>query len=313
MERLLHIVGVTAGQERIYRILLDRDEPATCDDLAAATNTAADDVSAALTALEQLGLAVALEASGWVALDAEVALLTLAGLRGRDVEVLRRSAPAIGRRLGRPCATAGAREVQIVHSEAVLRRHLADVAATAQRRLRYVDPHPVPDLELALGDGVTQQLLYQHGIGSDDALRPLLAAPSPTREVRLAHTLPARLIIADEQLALVIADTDGGLTRGVLLRPSAVLTAFVAAFDAWWAAAYEIGEPADMQGAAWRLDDDDRRLLRLLNRGLTDTAIARELGIGVRTVVRRVGHLVATFDAETRFQLGVQAARRGFL
>ncbi|MFF5212658.1 hypothetical protein [Streptosporangium sp. NPDC000396] len=47
--------------------------------------------------------------------------------------------------------------------------------------------------------------------------------------------------------------------------------------------------------------------------GATDEAIARRLGLGRRTVVRRVSALQRTLGATTRFQAGVQAARRGWL
>ncbi|WP_139827727.1 helix-turn-helix domain-containing protein [Nesterenkonia sp. PF2B19] len=47
--------------------------------------------------------------------------------------------------------------------------------------------------------------------------------------------------------------------------------------------------------------------------GLTDEHMARELGISRRTLSRRVQDLLERTGARTRFQLGVQAARRGWL
>ena len=47
--------------------------------------------------------------------------------------------------------------------------------------------------------------------------------------------------------------------------------------------------------------------------GAKDEAIARELGIGVRTLRRRMSHLMGLLDAETRFQAGMQAVRRGWV
>ncbi|MFF4189615.1 IS5 family transposase [Nonomuraea sp. NPDC001831] len=54
---------------------------------------------------------------------------------------------------------------------------------------------------------------------------------------------------------------------------------------------------------------DDKRLIALLLTGLTDEAIARQLGIGYRTAQRRIDELMARLGAHTRFQAGVQAAR----
>ena len=57
----------------------------------------------------------------------------------------------------------------------------------------------------------------------------------------------------------------------------------------------------------------DAALLPLLAAGLTDGAIARQLGTHPRTVQRRVRDLLDKLGAATRFQAGLQAARRGWL
>jgi DNA-binding NarL/FixJ family response regulator len=54
--------------------------------------------------------------------------------------------------------------------------------------------------------------------------------------------------------------------------------------------------------------DSDLRLIRLLGLGLKDESIARYLGCSLRTVRRRVSHLMEVHGAQTRFQLGVAAA-----
>ncbi|MFE7393699.1 response regulator transcription factor [Streptomyces sp. NPDC057582] len=59
--------------------------------------------------------------------------------------------------------------------------------------------------------------------------------------------------------------------------------------------------------------DDTRQLLTYLSGGLTDESIARELGVSERTVARRIARLQEVLGAQTRFQLGVQASRRGWL
>ncbi|MFU8853066.1 hypothetical protein ACNAW0_19065 [Micromonospora sp. SL1-18] len=47
--------------------------------------------------------------------------------------------------------------------------------------------------------------------------------------------------------------------------------------------------------------------------GLTDQALATQLRTSLRTVQRRVGHLMDIAKVRTRIQLGFQAARRGWL
>lgn len=58
---------------------------------------------------------------------------------------------------------------------------------------------------------------------------------------------------------------------------------------------------------------ETRRLLTCLSAGLTDESIARELGVSERTVGRRITRLQELLGARTRFQLGVQASRHGWL
>ena len=59
------------------------------------------------------------------------------------------------------------------------------------------------------------------------------------------------------------------------------------------------------------LSTRDQQLLALLAAGLTDQAIARKLGVALRTVERRVRRLMDGLGARTRFQAGLQAAARG--
>jgi DNA-binding NarL/FixJ family response regulator len=47
--------------------------------------------------------------------------------------------------------------------------------------------------------------------------------------------------------------------------------------------------------------------------GLTDEAVAAHLGTSLRTVQRRVRHLMDLTGGRTRLQLGFQVARRGWL
>ncbi|POX65512.1 hypothetical protein C3481_16365, partial [Microbacterium sp. Ru50] len=58
--------------------------------------------------------------------------------------------------------------------------------------------------------------------------------------------------------------------------------------------------------------EEEWRIVSLLGLGLPDEAIARHLGIGHRTVQRRVQALLVRLGAASRFQAGVLAARRGW-
>jgi DNA-binding NarL/FixJ family response regulator len=54
-------------------------------------------------------------------------------------------------------------------------------------------------------------------------------------------------------------------------------------------------------------------LLTLMTAGLTDETIALQLGISVRTVRRRIRRVMDELGVVTRFQAGLQAAKRGWI
>ena len=57
----------------------------------------------------------------------------------------------------------------------------------------------------------------------------------------------------------------------------------------------------------------DAHLLALMAAGLKDEVVARQLGLSLRTVRRRIARLMDELGADTRFQAGIEAARRGWL
>ncbi|MFI8531130.1 DNA-binding response regulator [Streptomyces aquilus] len=61
------------------------------------------------------------------------------------------------------------------------------------------------------------------------------------------------------------------------------------------------------------IDIDDRRILNLLYLGLNDASIGRRLGMGHRTVQRRVQRLMDRLDVVGRVALGARAQELGLL
>jgi hypothetical protein len=106
---------------------------------------------------------------------------------------------------------------------------------------------------------------------------------------------------------LVLSSTSWGAATSDLLaiRSPVVVSAFVALFEQLWTSALRMPHA--------RQDGTDDRLLAMLASGLKDEAIARYLGVSLRTVRRRVAALMEEHDAQTRFQLGLAAERRGLL
>ena len=60
-------------------------------------------------------------------------------------------------------------------------------------------------------------------------------------------------------------------------------------------------------------DDQGMAVLRLLSLGLTDDVIARRLCVSLRTERRIITSLMDVMAVRSRFQLGQEAARRGYV
>lgn len=139
------------------------------------------------------------------------------------------------------------------------------------------------------------------------------------QSVTVADRVPIKLIIADRSVALLPLDPEREESEPIALvvHRSGLLTALQALFDQCYDRARPLravpGPAAGERTGPDGLDALDRQLLALLHVGLTDAAIARQLGMGHRTVQRRLSALMTRANASTRFQLGSHAARAGWL
>jgi DNA-binding CsgD family transcriptional regulator len=87
----------------------------------------------------------------------------------------------------------------------------------------------------------------------------------------------------------------------------------VAALTLWFESLWDRAAPLRELETGTATVDGRRFLLEQLMAGATDEVIARNLGIGLRTVRRRVAALMTELGVDTRFQAGAEAVRRGWL
>jgi DNA-binding CsgD family transcriptional regulator len=203
-----------------------------------------------------------------------------------------------------------------VEGDPLVRRKMSDVALLARSEVRLLELMPLPDDDLDTQPDVGRRVIYERAaLDEPEVLDRVQRRQLMGDQVRLIPHPPARLVLADAEHALVELDPEGaGRSRGALIHPSPLLASLSMVFDLLWdrAIPLDVGVRGGAE-AGWRISDEDAAMLRLLAAGLKDQAIARHLGIGLRTVVRRIGNLSRALDAETRFQAGLQAARRGLL
>ena len=148
-----------------------------------------------------------------------------------------------------------------------------------------------------------QRTIYPADVMVSDAGRGwVLSWAAVGEEQRVSLDPPSDFAIFGEEAVMAVSEWGNAAADYVLIREPMIVAAFTALFDR----AFDRALP--VAGDEERVRSD-QRLLRLLGLGLKDESIARYLGVSLRTVRRRVAHLMVVHGAETRFQLGLAVAR----
>jgi DNA-binding CsgD family transcriptional regulator len=122
---------------------------------------------------------------------------------------------------------------------------------------------------------------------------------------RIVPTLPTTMLLVDRSVAMVVNGDDAVVNRCA----SSVAPLCVLADQAWGKSSSGVRR----QQAPVEQTPRHHKVLRLLADGLTDDAIARQVGVSVRTVRNDMAAAMLSLDARSRFQAGVRAAQLGLL
>jgi len=169
------------------------------------------------------------------------------------------------------------------------------------------------DAEIAMR-GLTLRSLYQDSMRSDKANMDYASWLTGLGvQIRTAPLVPPRMILLDRELAVTQLDPVQRRPGASVVRHPGVLNSLIALFEQSWDAARPLwaGDEPAPEGAG--PTENERALLRMLSRGLTDEAVASRLGVSVRTVQRRMESLMTRLGAASRFEAGVKAAAHGWL
>jgi DNA-binding CsgD family transcriptional regulator len=322
---VLEVIGLDHGQEAAYFALLE-EAPLGRQELVGRTGLEPETLRGALTRLEDRGLVsrVAGEPARWTALPPEHAIEVLLLARERDIRRVRALAGWLGEkhrkgRVGRDAAAL----IEVINGPDAVARCGQQLFNGAEGEVRGIDAPPYAQA----GDGTSVNSsvhMASRGVrrrfihGRENLTRPgtihrIERDMRHGEEVRVLPRAPMKLILADDNAGLIpLVATPQVLDSCILVRPSALLDALSELFETLWLQARpydpdDVGPPGT-DGPT----PDERRILSLLAVGLSDEAIARQLGIGLRTVQRRVRALLERLGAGSRFQAGVLAAERGW-
>lgn len=325
---MLEALGLSKTAEVLYRALLTNG-PTIEPRLADVVDGDTDAVRAALEELRgaELVQRISGEPDCWLAGSPEVALTSLIvqqqeSLLERQRE-LERAQSTVSEliRISRSRAPGGAGDVvEVTGDVESTRRRARHFERTTERCLMALEKLPADDVAdpepatLAMLDrGIEVQTVYERPVllvpGRFETLRRLAAIGE---QARTLPTLPMQLTIYDRAHAMVRLDDDDVASSALFVHHSGLLAGLLCLFDLLWERAVPIPPEPDVP-VEERAPDTDDVLLSLLAAGFKDESIARHLHISPSTVTRRMARLMELTGTSTRFQLGMQAVRRGWI
>ncbi|MCX4770292.1 transcriptional regulator [Streptomyces sp. NBC_01285] len=326
---MLEAVGVSPFDEGVYRAVLSGSQSAVRD-LAESAGAGVARTGQALKRLAGLGLVQRVGRSQWEAVSPQSALSALLNRRRSEVETafagvetgfadLRRL-----HRAGQLRSDPGSL-VEVLTGREVMMRKIEELSRSVTTHLWTLDKPPyleqVGQPHFDERNSATTREWAERGVDIRgvyclESIEPpgrlgtILNLAAAGERSRLLPHLPLKARIVDRRVA-VVPLAGGSKDSIVLVHPSGLLDGLMELFEAYW----ERAEPLLSEGpdVVEGPSEEELVLVRLLHSGYKDQAIARQLGVSVRTATRRVAALMQRLDAGTRFQAGVKARERGWV
>lgn len=327
---MLEHIGLDQRDERVYRAVLER--PGSPEEIAERAGADPDEVVKTLRRLADTQLVGPAdgEAGRWVALPADTALARLHAEREAAIERERAEVEQGRARLAEFLLTVpqygsdtARRLVEVVDGTEQVGARVFQVMESARSTVRILDRPPYVynapeagstlETELRmLARDVAFRVVYDAETFTPPELSECLAESLGAGEqARVLRDVPVKLTIADDEVAILpLVPAAGQQGRAVVLHTPVMVAPIVALFESLWQRAVPVGGSEAVEEAP---SAEEKVLLMLLAAGMKDGAIARHLRISERTTNRRISELSERLNAHTRFQAGLQAARRSWL
>ncbi|MCS5717226.1 LuxR C-terminal-related transcriptional regulator [Herbiconiux sp. CPCC 205763] len=332
----LDVAGLDPLSERVYLDLLTQGR-SNAAHVSEKFDLGLPAASAMLEDLRELGLASRLEGAerDYTPVDPGYSLRAIADRMGDQVLRIRESLPKLVELFERvpPTGIDQTQTTVLADADAVAAwytrlQHQARTEFLAFDRPPYVSASLDPVEATALGRGVEWRAIYTIESFDDGTTWDEVAdLAAQGEQARIAPDLPTKLAIVDRRTALVSLTLEPGRISALVTSSQPLVDSLRQLFEFHWARSLPLGDAlaqlengsAPAEGAvkgAGRIRSataEERTLLSLMAVGMKDDAVARQLQISPRTLRRRSQELMAELEASTRFQAGLEAARRGWL
>ncbi|MCX4791126.1 MULTISPECIES: helix-turn-helix domain-containing protein [unclassified Streptomyces] len=321
---LSDVLGLAPAESEIYGTLISVAS-ATPAELAGSVGRDARQVERILGMLEGRGLATRGlgDTTRFVASPPAAALRALLVQRQNDLRLAELELDSLDEIYRAAAARRGVGDViDVIHGTETIRERLGQMQLGAQKEIMNLVKAPVFSVGnmtdgAAIARGVRYRVILERAMLDEGApsFDEIVQARAAGEEVRITETVPLKLFIVDREFAVVplLGSADAAKAGALFVHASTLLDALIALFESEWGKATQFVTSAGALQNAPAIDDLDAQILSLSLAGLTDKAIAAQLHSSLRTVQRRIRHLMDVAKVQNRMQLGFQAARLGWL
>lgn len=319
--------GVGADAESLYRFMLDHPGLSRAR-LSVEWGRTHEITEGLLGELDGLGLVVQDPRSEPCALAPERAIDILIAReeealddRRRQLQATRASIPELVDVFVESRRQYVSRDVELLTDSALVRSRLYQLATEAEASVWALQPdrgltpeamaaaRPL-DHDLRARDVACRLVVTASSLHTPGWLGYLHELQQIGQQVRVAGTVSQRCIIVDGHTA-VIPSSDHGSPGAYVLHGHSLVAPVVALFEEIWLHAGPV--PQDGEDRSSSTPERMREVAALLALGIKDEAVARRLGVSVRTVRRLIAATMTELRTDSRFQAGVAAVRRGWL
>jgi predicted transcriptional regulator/DNA-binding CsgD family transcriptional regulator len=322
-------VGIPESEARVYEALIPQAH-ATVDALARRVNFTTAKTARALTRLIQRGLVTRTPGrpAMYVAVEPSLAGSVLIAKREHELRQLQQHLNKLDEAFRTEASTGGpADHIEVIEGAPRIWRTFVRIQRAAQREVRGFDKPPYfvpqgehgdegPNLDerrLLAANAVSYRVIYdQESVAIPGRLANIWEGIRNGERARVAASLPVKLVLCDDTMAIVCSPADYQNGIAYLIYPSSLLDMASGLFEAIWDRAVPLNS-TESRGDPVALEPRDQELLSLLASGATDAVIARTFGWSMRTVQRHIHELMEQVGARTRFQVGMEAVNRGWL
>lgn len=124
----------------------------------------------------------------------------------------------------------------------------------------------------------------------------------------LIESVPFRAAVFDQSVVLVTLAAEAAAITSLLVIRAGLGEAIASLFELLWDTP---STGATAQRDRRPMSEQEKLVLTLMCEGMSDHKIAQKLGIGVRTVQRRLGDLTALFGVASRTSLAAKSVASG--